>query len=110
MKQKVFIQTDIKETLPEKDSKVIVFTKTLLGSNAFRAKFTGKTFDVSGQMVTSWLKEEEKFIFDKDELKQLLLDFWNGAGDYYDDTSDFPMGDCKKEAPDFEEMFSSLSK
>ena len=51
----------VSDELPDSSGKYIVKTKTLLGGNRFDARLhvskSKKTWDVSNQVVTHWLKE-----------------------------------------------------
>ncbi len=56
----VYKKVDI-GTPPQKEGKYIVITQTtfLKNTHKFEAYFNGKSFNVSGQVVTHWLLEKE---------------------------------------------------
>lgn len=62
-----YTTVDASKELPTENGKYIVFTKTLHGSNKFETGFTLNedpkkkgSFNVSGQVVTHWLKKEKR--------------------------------------------------
>lgn len=101
---------------PETNNKVIALVEshgygpnnTFKSKNVLLTKHNGKTFDSHAWNVKEWLNKEDKFVFTKEELIDFASTFWNGSAEYYADDSDFPMGDGKKQEPNFDELVDKI--
>jgi hypothetical protein len=102
--QTVYIPTKTEDDLPKKSCKCGIIKKGEFDLSYFIKAPSYELFDhvKSGlshtqSEITHWLKPTEAFVFTPEELKQLLSDIFDAGIDWITDTSDFPMGNCKKQ-------------